>query len=118
MLSKWRAGVQSQKDWAVSLYTTPSPDPDVKLVPVNVEKTGCGPVWDCIMGTQGRIQDFPYRGCTPPTQLLFSENVCENESIGSRRGAVHWKILYVDPPIKYMFHVPNHLKVMAYTKVG
>ena len=41
------------------------------------------------------IQDFPWgggvfggggRGRGPPTQVLFSENICENVRIGSRRG--------------------------------
>ena len=27
-----------------------------------------------------------FRGHGPPTQVLFSENVCENERIGSHRG--------------------------------
>ena len=30
----------------------------------------------------------------------FGENVCENERIGSHRGGVRRKILYVDPPMK------------------
>ena len=43
--------------------------------------------------SQWRIQDFPkggrgpVRGRGPPTRVLFSENVCENKRIGSRRGA-------------------------------
>ena len=28
----------------------------------------------------------PLRGRGPPTRMLFGENVCENERIGSRRG--------------------------------
>ena len=39
---------------------------------------------------QGRIQDFvdPFlRGRGPLTRVLFGENVCENERIGTRRGA-------------------------------
>ena len=44
---------------------------------------------------KGRIQDFPWGGIDqfggggrgPPTQVLFSENVCENKRIISRRGA-------------------------------
>ena len=34
-----------------------------------------------------------------PTRELFSENVCEKERIGSRRGGLRRKILYVDPPM-------------------
>ena len=30
----------------------------------------------------------PVRGCGPPTWALFGKNVCENERIGSHRGAV------------------------------
>ena len=30
-----------------------------------------------------------YRGCGPPTQVLFTENVCKNERIGSHRGGMH-----------------------------
>ena len=28
-------------------------------------------------------------GCGPPMQVLFGENVCENERIGSCRGGMH-----------------------------
>ena len=28
----------------------------------------------------------PLGGCRPPTQVLFSENVCENKRTGSSRG--------------------------------
>ena len=52
------------------------------------------------------IQDFPlggtnphWRGHQPPTQALFSENICKNERIWSCWGGVHWKLLYVDPPL-------------------
>ena len=44
-----------------------------------------------------------FRGRGPPMWVLFGENVCENERIGSRRGSVRRKILYVDPPMVY-FH--------------
>ena len=44
----------------------------------------------CLICTQGRIQDFllggtnpHWRGCQPPTQALFDENICENERIWS-----------------------------------
>ena len=30
----------------------------------------------------------PVRGCGPPTQVLFGENVCENERIWSHRGGM------------------------------
>ena len=34
-----------------------------------------------------RRGDGPVRvGCGPPTRVLFSENACENEKIGSHRG--------------------------------
>ena len=33
-------------------------------------------------------------------QALFGVNVCENERIGSHRGGVRQKILYVDPPMR------------------
>ena len=39
-------------------------------------------------------------GHGPPTWVLFGENVCEKEIIGSRSGGMHWKILYVDPPMQ------------------
>ena len=58
---------------------------------------------------QGRIQDFPlggggganphWRGCQPPTQALFGENICKNERIWSCWGGARWKLLYVDPPL-------------------
>ena len=42
-------------------------------------------------------------GLGPPMRVLSSENVCENERIGSRGGGggrgVRRKILYVDPPM-------------------
>ena len=43
---------------------------------------------------QWQIQDFPCGGraptggCGPPTWVLFGENACENERIGSNRGRV------------------------------
>ena len=48
---------------------------------------------------------FPVGGVNPlgawtPDAGLFSENVCKNEKIASRRGGVHRKCLYVDPPLK------------------
>ena len=39
-------------------------------------------------------------GCGPPTWVLFDENVCENERIGSCWGGVCRKILCVDPPME------------------
>ena len=46
---------------------------------------------------QGRIQDFPlgganphWRGHQPPTQVLFSENICKNERIWSCWGGGGW----------------------------
>ena len=35
---------------------------------------------------QWRIQDFPWRGRQLPTPVLFGENVCKNERIGSHKG--------------------------------
>ena len=48
------------------------------------------------MTIQGWIQDFPFggRGRQPPTWVLFSGNVCENERIGSC-----WKGAPLDPPM-------------------
>ena len=49
------------------------------------------------------IQDFPWGGldplggCGPLMRVLYGENVCENERIGSHRGVVRPKCLYVDP---------------------
>ena len=39
-------------------------------------------------GSQWRIQDtgLPIGGCGPPMRVLFGENVCKNERIGSHRG--------------------------------
>ena len=37
-------------------------------------------------------------GCQPPTQVLFGENVCENERIGSR-GSVR-RACSLDPPVQ------------------
>ena len=42
------------------------------------------------------------RGFGPPTRVLFSENVCENERIGSHRG---WRVPSMpplDPPMNRM----------------
>ena len=36
-----------------------------------------------------------HRGRGPPMQVLFSENVCKNERIGSHRG---WRALGTSPP--------------------
>ena len=38
---------------------------------------GCGPI---------------LAGFWPPTWALFSENVCENERIGSCMGGMHWHV--------------------------
>ena len=40
-----------------------------------------------------------WRGHQPPTQALFSENICKNKRIWSCWGGVCWKLLYVDPPL-------------------
>ena len=41
-------------------------------------------------------------GRGPPMRVLFGENACENERIGSRKGGgVRRKILYVDPPMTF-----------------
>ena len=45
---------------------------------------GLGPFW----GVRG-----------PLIRAFFGENLCENERIGSCRGAMPRKILYVDPPM-------------------
>ena len=38
-------------------------------------------------------------GFGPPMGAVFGENVCENKRLGSRKGGVHRKILYADPPM-------------------
>ena len=54
------------------------------------------------IGSQWRIQDFPLGGrgcpavggfCQPLTRVLFGENVCENERIGS-----HWGVCATGAP--------------------
>ena len=49
---------------------------------------------------------FPVGGCGPvrgghghPIRVLFGENVCKNESIGSHKKGVRRKFLCVDPPM-------------------
>ena len=41
-----------------------------------------------------------WRGCQPPTQVLYCENICKNERIWSCWGGARRKLLYVDPPLK------------------
>ena len=44
-----------------------------------------------------------WRGCQPPTQALFGENICKNERIWSCwGGGVCQKLLYVDLPVMYL----------------
>ena len=43
---------------------------------------------DHLGGGRGRLMRVP-----------FDENICENERIGSGRGGMCQKILYVDPPM-------------------
>ena len=47
----------------------------------------------------GRGANPCWRGHQPPTQALFSENICKNERIWSCWGGAHRKLLYVDPPL-------------------
>ena len=44
-----------------------------------------------------------WRGCQPPTQVLFGENICKNERIWSCWGGARRKLLHVDPPLHYTF---------------
>ena len=56
--------------------------------------------------TQWQIQDFPRGGVHPlggrgpPTRVLFGENVCKNERIGSHRG---WHAPGMPPKIRQCY---------------
>ena len=54
----------------------------------------------------------PVRGHGPPTRALFSENVCENKRIGSRRG---WRVPGMPPLDPPMCCVHSSLHILLYT---
>ena len=65
----------------------------------------------------GADPEFPVGGCGPPMWVLFGENVCENEGIGSHKGGgVRRKILYVDPPMYPVYS--NHLQIVLHSVYG
>ena len=46
-------------------------------------------------------------GRGPPTWALFTENVCENERVGFRRGGVR-RARPLDPPMVYVMEFNGH----------
>ena len=67
-----------------------------------------------MQANEGWIQDFPLRaptlvrggggGAPTPMRVLFDENVCKNERIGSGSWGRR-NLLYVDPPMQIIFQM-------------
>ena len=82
----------------VALQSTMDMTDGVTRLPVEITILAVSKMLQCSVADPG----FPIRGGVhplggrgPPTQVLFSENVCENERIGSHRG---WHALGTPPP--------------------
>ena len=56
----------------------------------------------------------PLEGHGPPTQALFSENLCKNERVGSHRGVVCWAHPLDPPMLKVVKKMAQYVEWITY----